>query len=1058
MEPTPENINILKSLKEKTYKWAMLHLKGTSVFNESLGQQVHFNKAGLRKTILARTISDKKLFIENLLTLLVVENLPRLVRKAIVQRAETDKRKGAGIKSIHKLISDISIPGHRDYLIEIVVRETTSGTFFYQHEIIKKRSLGQATGDSKIAPGIKLSQLRNTKLRKYFEKVLASLDAKPPAPKRPELLHGIPVLSDQEEKELGGAATLRGLGGSDVYRIITDMVIKKIESEEDLAWRVPWKSSMAYGLLPTNFISKNEYRGVNTMLLQFLHNRENPYWLTFNQLNKLKGQIKKGSKSAIVIYYKLLYKNGAGELVNGEDAGEDDETIPMLRYYRVFNGDDIEGIDWKLPEKAKERPEQGRIESAEAIVEKMPNKPEIRHSKEARAYYHPVSDYVHMPNTGLFDKVQEYYSTLFHELTHSTKHASRLGTSEKRKGGNRFGDKHYALEELVAEMGASFLCGEAGILYFTLDNTAAYIKSWKKAVLKYFRDDKKAFFTACSEAQKSTDYILDRLDISEEQKVARRFNDMVSAKEVHLEDVKDFLNWADIKTKASTSFLIHEVYFKSVQLLNRMKEGNVNKAAVNLKDKAFAEMVENALYVPIERKRKRTEKPNETQKALFEKFKKTKGNLVLDYGQIDGLASRIAAIDGKEKRIEHFAEALQYAILPIKDLVKEHKKDALDSLKDGSQVYTDSLERSMEIGVIPKNMVPEIFKAKAIAEKINKISPAPGAMLNHALKILKYNLKDLNDFASKVIKSKGINKTEGMARAIAKAVKKAKNKKKPVPGSSTKKSDRIPVAKKVSNTGKKNDRIPKANDPVKGKKKLSKELSQLFTNIDAPSKLSGIKSEVIQLPGPLGKFLGLIERLQYALLLRGDKGAGKTRLTYQLMDLFASQNFSVATFSLEIMPESDLVKRMKDAYIAPANRELISISGEAPGGIGTVREAAKYFDVIMIDSFGKLHCPQTELDRLRNDFPHTFFIIVFQSTTAGTARGGSGAEYDAGAVLQINDGGMAEFEKNRYATDASHGKVYSVFGQKLIDPEEEKRKAGEAKAKEKAEATAEMEA
>lgn len=227
--------------------------------------------------------------------------------------------------------------------------------------------------------------------------------------------------------------------------------------------------------------------------------------------------------------------------------------------------------------------------------------------------------------------------------------------------------------------------------------------------------------------------------------------------------------------------------------------------------------------------------------------------------------------------------------------------------------------------------------------------------------------------------------------------------------------------------------------------KLPEELSKIFTRIDAPPapSLSGITSEVIQLPGDLGKFLGEIERLQYALLLRGDKGAGKTRLTYQLMNLFASQNYSVATFTLEIMKESDLVRRMMEAYVDTKNRDNISISSEAPKGIDTVREAAKYFDVVVIDSFGKLNCAQTELDRLRNDFPNTFFIIVFQSTTAGTARGGSGAEYDAGAVLQVEKGGMAVFEKNRYATNESQGKIYNVFEQKLIEEEEEEKAEAE---------------
>lgn len=670
-----------------------------------------------------------------------------------------------------------------------------------------------------------------------------------------QLLYGIPVLSDKEEKEFGGSSTLSGLSGSgktsDIYQIITNMILEKIESEEKLVWQEPWKSSMSYGILPTNFVSKKTYRGVNAFLLQFLHNRENPYWLTFNQLTKLKGTIKKGSKSAIVVYYKILFKNEEGEIISEEEATEDSDKIPMLRYYRVFNGDDIEGIDFKLPSKV-ERTEHEKIESAERIVEAMPNRPEIRHSKKLQAYYN-MADYVHMPNMDLFHSAQEYYSTLFHELTHSTKHPSRLGTSEKRKGGKRFGDKYYALEELVAEMGASFLCAESGILYYTLNNSAAYIKSWKKAVVKYFKDDKKAFFTACTEAQRSTDYILERLEVTDVQRMAIKFKTLISGT-VSRKETTAFINDISSARKKNDSEALDKIYLKAVKLHNSIGKSAFVK--VNLKDKSFAKLLAAATYLPVKEK---------------SRYRTTK------------------------------------------------KSDKIPSKKPASR----------------------------------------------------------------------------------------------------------PAAKRPSKT------------PV-GKQKLPETLGSLFTNIASPpAPLSGVNREIVKLPGDLGKFLGEIERLQYALLLRGDKGAGKTRLTYQLMNLFASQNYSVAAFTLEIMKESDLVRRMMEAYILPENRKHISVASEAPNGIDTVREAAKYFDVVVIDSFTKLNCPQIELDKLRNDYPNTYFIIVFQSTVAGTARGGSAAEYDAGAVLQVGSGGMAIFEKNRYATDESQGKIYSVFDQKLIDPEAE---------------------
>jgi hypothetical protein len=167
---------------------------------------------------------------------------------------------------------------------------------------------------------------------------------------------------------------------------------------------------------------------------------------------------------------------------------------------------------------------------------------------------------------------------------------------------------------------------------------------------------------------------------------------------------------------------------------------------------------------------------------------------------------------------------------------------------------------------------------------------------------------------------------------------------------------------------------------------------------------------------------------QHALVLRGKKGAGKTRLLYQLMDLFAGVGFSVANFTLEIRKGSDLVARMTEEYISLENRAFIQTADTAPEGVATIRQAAAHFDVVAIDSWSKLGVKQEEFDRLRNDFPNTFFLVIFQSTTADTARGGSMAEYDAGTVVQVEEGGVAICEKNRYGGEDLQ---YQVFDRQL---------------------------
>jgi antirestriction protein ArdC len=179
----------------------------------------------------------------------------------------------------------------------------------------------------------------------------------------------------------------------------------------------------------------------------------------------------------------------------------------MLRYYTVFNVSQCDGLDEsKIPVLAKRYNEIEALEQCETVIEHMPKRPVITYH-EQRAYYSPSSDYVNMPRKESFDGSAEYYSTLFHELTHSTGHETRVnrkGVSGSDGSWSAFGSTPYAKEELVAEMGASFLCGICEIENKTIDNSAAYIKSW----LHKLKDDKKMVIIAAAQAQKAVDFIL----------------------------------------------------------------------------------------------------------------------------------------------------------------------------------------------------------------------------------------------------------------------------------------------------------------------------------------------------------------------------------------------------------------------------------------------------------------------------------------------------------------------------------------------------------------------
>ena len=326
---------------------------------------------------------------------------------------------------------------------------------------------------------------------------------------------------DDEAKGLG-----KPIPAADIYQMITDKIIKMLKSTKASDYKKTWEDDAFF--IPLNFDSKKPYRGVNRMLLQerigLTEAFANPYFLTFKQIKKHKGTLKKGAKGYEVVYYSIRYvvpadKNSGRKAYSSTNAHKVIDfldkhklpenivtRIPMIRYYNVYNGEDITGIDFKLPEVKIGRaiPETAsENEAAQLIVENYPNPPAIKHGGN-EAYYKLSEDLVRMPKIEQFDSVNDYYRTLFHELTHSTRHESRLN---REKISFRFGDSGYAKEELVAEFGAVFLSAWAGIMWYNNKNHAAYLKGWNSAI-KEAENDNKFLMKAASLAQAATDYIL----------------------------------------------------------------------------------------------------------------------------------------------------------------------------------------------------------------------------------------------------------------------------------------------------------------------------------------------------------------------------------------------------------------------------------------------------------------------------------------------------------------------------------------------------------------------
>jgi antirestriction protein ArdC len=277
----------------------------------------------------------------------------------------------------------------------------------------------------------------------------------------------------------------------DIYQTVTDRMISALESGT-----APWQSPYlgAYGL-PQNFVTRKTYRGINVWLLA-MAGYASPFWLTYRQAQELGGNVRKGEHGSFVVKY------GTFEAEDGE-SGEVENRM-YLKGYTVFNACQIEGIEFPQPEI---RPMAADVcAEARMIVVGMPKKPTIKHGTTT-AFYQPATDTVSMPDMENMASPEAYFSTLFHELAHSTGAACRLNRKSLVENmGMHASRQVYGEEELVAEMSAAFLNAHAGIFEKQSENSAAYIAGWLK-VLKG-ADAKTWVIRAASQAQKAADFIL----------------------------------------------------------------------------------------------------------------------------------------------------------------------------------------------------------------------------------------------------------------------------------------------------------------------------------------------------------------------------------------------------------------------------------------------------------------------------------------------------------------------------------------------------------------------
>ena len=283
---------------------------------------------------------------------------------------------------------------------------------------------------------------------------------------------------------------------TDIYTRITDQIVAELE-QGARPWMKPWDAAHAAGPVSRPLRSNGQpYAGINVVMLwasAMERGFSSPIWMTFRQAHDLGAHVQKGEKGTLVVYANTFTREEQG--AEGE---MEVRHIPFLKGYTVFNVEQIEGLPAHYYAKAEPRRNPGeRIAHAEAFF--AATGVAIEHGGNTACYI-PSADIVRMPDFASFKSPESYYATLGHECIHWTRHASRL---ERDFGRKRFGDAGYAMEELVAELGAAFLCADLELTPQIREDHAPYIAGW----LSVLQHDPRAIFTAASHAQKAADFL-----------------------------------------------------------------------------------------------------------------------------------------------------------------------------------------------------------------------------------------------------------------------------------------------------------------------------------------------------------------------------------------------------------------------------------------------------------------------------------------------------------------------------------------------------------------------
>ncbi len=970
------------------------------------------------------------------------------------------------------------------------------------------------------------------------------------------------TITKKEAIELGiiGAEGLGFVKPQTAFRNINEKILTEIK-KGNLIWRRGWTegtvvNGTSYG--PQNYESRRPYRGGNAFYIAMtnaLFGTDYQYFLTKKQIMDRGGKlVKDASPFPVSAFIK-------GEREAKKDTDETEEYKARI-WYNVFAIDQVEGLT-PIVRKNEQGTRDLIVPDAELIVKNMPKPPTIKHGGK-EAYYTPLGDYVQMPPKIQFKVPQRYYSTLFHELVHSTADKKRLD----RDPGDEYGSKSYALEELIAELGAAYLCGVTAIEYYTLKNSAAYLKGWAAKLTEEIERDPNFLKRAVFKAARAANYIIgDTIEKhgteSEKEEhfpgaevkpnknvkasVNQAIKDLIALPEYRRYSPM-FLGMFYADFKDSDELYIYEeglkykMYFKHAGLLASFSDYLskdrivITEAGRELVDKIKARLqtlkskkggqdlfpelagAKNAttdglvlfLNAMLELHGKTVSR--EELIAIIEELRAYAGlgiiaathplKQVANALQVKVIAlinklqpgTRVPVVLANKKKIEARLQSLRgLGFWPViasavigkgaELLASRHffnKPEALSGISDNvidelinlyeqaelhkrstKSVITGTISTGVAEHIRKKYGVDvkgykrlvtfadarHIYKMHGEGRETNKqqaaVTPVDFALYPYVVDNYDTVVYELNENKEKTLKyTKYISNYFVVVEEIIEKYKTLKLKtlfikktKPPVKSGLT--GSRSAEAKASPSI-----KRPKRTSTVPANVQKNNELQGLgFVRADNRQAVADAPG-IFTLPGELGKLLGRIQPFKYAIVLTGDPHAGKTEVVTQLIDAFAGIGKQVGVYMLEQggMESKDTSEAI-DRNVSAANQKNMFVTGEAPKGLDTIKEQAKLFDVIVIDSWQKLGVPATRFDELRHEFPSKIFITIFQQNGQGGTRGGVAADYDAPVQLKVHKvdetfkNNFVEVKKNR-GNGSTLQLRYMVGRKKTIKSEE----------------------